>query len=87
MEVYNVNGCNEFPADDHITFTQLTIRDNEKPFTPTWQPMVDATDCQEVIIRIDLLTVIERNFHSHKSDPYFLQSLLIKFCYHHSVFV
>jgi len=47
MEVYNVNGCKEYPNDAGITFTNFKIIDNGKPYTPTWMPTVDFSDCGE----------------------------------------
>jgi len=49
MEVYNVNGCQEYPNDAGIVFTNFKILDNGKAYKPVWMPTVDYTDCGEAV--------------------------------------
>jgi len=47
LEAYQMQGCNDYPSDGSITFTQLTLKDQGSPVTPTWSPNVDFTDCNQ----------------------------------------
>jgi len=47
MEVYNADGCGEYPDDSGISFYNYNLIDSGQPYTPTWRQSVDFTDCKE----------------------------------------
>jgi len=47
LEVYNVLECTDYPADNSITFTKLSLADSGTIVKPTWQPQIIISDCNQ----------------------------------------
>jgi len=45
LEAYNVAGCNDYPADGSMTFSNLILEDSGTVQNPSWTPNVDFSNC------------------------------------------
>jgi hypothetical protein len=50
LEAYNIQDCQDYPADGKITFKSLVLYDSNSQVSPTWSPDVEYTSCNEQVI-------------------------------------
>jgi len=49
LEVYNVMECTDYPSDNSITFTGLSLADSGTIVKPTWESEILISDCNQQV--------------------------------------
>jgi len=47
LEVYSVQQCSYYPNADSMTWSKMTIQDNNAAYTPKWGPSNNPTSCND----------------------------------------